>query len=200
MKTRRLALSALCASRVCTGTRASIPPLGGIRFSSTGPLSVADPAFWKSLIPKPFRKDNRKHGEGKKSKEWNPATFFINMFILIGSMPIQMIALRKQSKEYDRQSSLKIARLSETLRRLRNGEEADGDEILGGADEAQKDLDWAELLTAAGSESMHRGAESATLTLTAAQDTITTTKKLLTKDQEEPSTTKPKSSTLGNFF
>ncbi|KAG5933757.1 hypothetical protein E4U60_004279 [Claviceps pazoutovae] len=198
MKTHRLALPALSASRVCTGTRASTASLGGIRFSSTGPLSVADPAFWKSLIPKPFRKENRKHGKGKKSKEWNPATFFINMFILIGSMPIQMIALRKQSKEYDRQSSLKIARLHETLRRLRNGGEADGDEILGGADEAQKDLDWAELLRAAGSESMHRGAESATLT--AAQDTTTTTKQPLMKDQDEPSTTKPKSSTLGNFF
>ncbi|KAG6030405.1 hypothetical protein E4U19_005043 [Claviceps sp. Clav32 group G5] len=198
MKTRRLTLPALCASRVCIGTRASIPPLGGLRFSSTGPLSVADPAFWKSLIPKPFRKENRKHGNGKKSKEWNPATFFINMFILIGSMPIQMIALRKQSKEYDRQSSLKIARLHETLRRLRNGEEADGDEILGGVDEAQKDLDWAELLRAVGSESMNRGAESATLP--AAQDTTTTTKQPLMKDQEEPSTTKPRSSTLGNFF
>ncbi|KAG5937377.1 hypothetical protein E4U59_004393 [Claviceps monticola] len=198
MKTHRLAIPALSASRVCTGTRASTTSLGGIRFSSTGPLSVADPAFWKSLIPKPFRKENRKHGKGKKSKEWNPATFFINMFILIGSMPIQMIALRKQSKEYDRQSSLKIARLHETLRRLRNGEEAGGDEILGGADEAQKDLDWAELLRAAGSESMRRGAESATLT--AAQDTTTTTKQPLMKDQEEPSTTKPKSSTLGNFF
>ncbi|KAG6121230.1 hypothetical protein E4U14_002408 [Claviceps sp. LM454 group G7] len=198
MKTRRLALSVLCASPVCTGTRASISPAGGIRFSSTGPLSVADPAFWKSLIPKPFRKENRKHGKGKKSKEWNPATFFINMFILIGSMPIQMIALRKQSKEYDRQSSLKIARLHETLRRLRNGEEPDGDEILSGADEAQKDLDWAELLRAAGSDSMHQGAESATLTAT--QDTTTTTKQSLMKDQEEPSTTKPKSSTLGNFF
>ncbi|KAG5994436.1 hypothetical protein E4U52_001160 [Claviceps spartinae] len=198
MKTRRLALSVLCASPVCTGTRASISPVGGIRFSSTGPLSVADPAFWKSLIPKPFRKENRKHGKGKKSKEWNPATFFINMFILIGSMPIQMIALRKQSKEYDRQSSLKIARLHETLRRLRNGEEPDGDEILSGADEAQKDLDWAELLRAAGSDSMHQGAESAPLTAT--QDTTTTTKQSLMKDQEEPSTTKPKSSTLGNFF
>ncbi|KAG6149194.1 hypothetical protein E4U28_002082 [Claviceps purpurea] len=198
MKTHRLALSALSAGRVCTGTRASTAPLGGIRFSSTGPLSVADPAFWKSLIPKPFRKENRKHGKGKKSKEWNPATFFINMFILIGSMPIQMIALRKQSKEYDRQSSLKIARLHETLRRLRNGEQADGDEILSGADEAQKDLDWAELLRAAGSESTYRGAESATLT--AAQDTTTTTEQPLMKDQEEPSATKPKSSTLGNFF
>ncbi|KAG6029559.1 hypothetical protein E4U41_000321 [Claviceps citrina] len=144
MTTRRPVLRALRASRAYLETRVSTRPLGSIRFSSTGPATIADTGFWTSLIPKPFRKENRSKVKGKKSQEWNPATFFVIMFLLIGSMSIQMIALRNQSERYDRQATVRLDRLREALRKLQNGEEVDVDKLLGGVDEAQGDMDWEE--------------------------------------------------------
>lgn len=147
MTTRRLALRALCAGRVCLITRVtreSIQPLGAIRFSSTGPATVADAAFWRSLIPKPLRKENRNKSKGGKSKEWNPATFFIIMFLVIGSMSIQMIALRHESERYNRQSTVRIGQLREALRKIQNGEEVDVDKLLRSVDQVQRDAAWEE--------------------------------------------------------
>ncbi|QPH12322.1 hypothetical protein C2857_004454 [Epichloe festucae Fl1] len=148
MTTARLALQAVCAGRVCLGARIPIQPLRAIRFSSSGPATIADAGFWTSLIPKPFRKENRKMNKGNKSKEWNPATFFIIMFLFIGSMSIQMIALRNQSDRYNRQSTVRIGQLRQALMKLQNGEEVDVDKLLGNVDEAQKEIDWEEVLKA----------------------------------------------------
>ncbi|KJZ77046.1 hypothetical protein HIM_03367 [Hirsutella minnesotensis 3608] len=115
----------------------------GLRWSSTAPASVADAGFWKSLIPKPLRKENRLQRAQHRSKEWNPATFFIVMFLFIGSMSIQMIALRKQTDQYARQSSLRIELLREVVERIRNGEDVDVEKVLGTGD-AQKEADWEE--------------------------------------------------------
>lgn len=86
--------------------------------------------------------------KGNKSKEWNPATFFIIMFLFIGSMSIQMIALRNQSDRYNRQSTVRIGQLRQALMKLQNGEEVDVDKLLGNVDEAQKEIDWEEVLKA----------------------------------------------------
>ncbi len=120
------------------------PPRVSLRHASStaAPASVADTGFWKSLVPKPLRKENRNKLRSK-SKEWNPATYFIVMFLFIGSMSIQMIALRKQTEQYARQSSNRIAQLREVVQRIQNGEEVDVEKVLGTGD-PQREADWEE--------------------------------------------------------
>jgi hypothetical protein len=118
----------------------------GLRFrwSSTGPATVVDTGFWTSLIPKPLRRENRKGPKRKKSREWNPATFFIVMFLFVGSMSIQLIALRNQTERYNRQSTVRIEQLRAALKRLQNGEEVNVDKLLGDVDESPQEADWEE--------------------------------------------------------
>ncbi|EHK45743.1 hypothetical protein TRIATDRAFT_219421, partial [Trichoderma atroviride IMI 206040] len=93
-----------------------------------------------------MRRANRKL-KTKEKKEWNPATYFIVMFLFIGSMSIQMIALRNQTDRYMRQSSLRIAQLREVVQRIQNGEDVDVERILGTGD-PQKETEWEEVLQA----------------------------------------------------
>lgn len=115
----------------------------GLRFSSTAPVTIVEGSFWRSLVPKPMRKANRSKLKSKAKKEWNPATYFIVMFLFIGSMSIQMIALRNSTERYMRQSSLRIAQLREVVRRIQNGEDVDVEKMLGTGD-AQKETEWEE--------------------------------------------------------
>jgi hypothetical protein len=115
----------------------------GLRFSSTAPVTIVEGSFWKSLIPKPMRKANRNKLKTKVKKEWNPATYFIVMFLFIGSMSIQMIALRNQTDRYMRQSSLRVAQLREVVQRIQNGEDVDVEKIMGTGD-PQKEMEWEE--------------------------------------------------------
>lgn len=113
-----------------------------IRHSSTGaPATIVDRGFWSSLIPKPLRKENRQ--AKPKSKDWNPATFFIVIFLLIGSMSIQMIALRNSFTRYMRQSEVKIGTLREVVERIQRGEKFDVEKALG-TGEPEKEADWEE--------------------------------------------------------
>lgn len=113
-----------------------------VRHSSTGPANVTDASFWKSLVPKPLRRENRS-AWNPRSGQWNPATFFIVMFLFIGSMSIQMIALRNSFDRYRRQSTLRIARLREVVDKIQRGEEVDVEKVLGTGD-AKKEADWEE--------------------------------------------------------
>jgi hypothetical protein len=110
------------------------------------PLStVAEVSFWKSLVPKPLRSWGaaKQRGKPKVQKEWNPATFFIFTFLLIGSMAIQMIALKKDFATFMRQSDVRIGLLREVVEKLQKGEEVDVEKVLGTGD-AEKELAWEE--------------------------------------------------------
>ncbi|KAG6005054.1 hypothetical protein E4U21_000510 [Claviceps maximensis] len=209
MTTRRFVLRAAYVSRVHVEARASINPVGGIRCSSSGPATITDAGFWRSLIPKPFRKENRQKFKDKNSKQWNPATFFIIMFLFIGSMSIQMIALRKQSERYHRQSTVRLAQLREALRKLKCGEEVDVEKLLGRADEVQKDADWEEMLKAIESTQRSQTSDRGTETTTRpeAQEKAAATEQLTIEDVKAgedvgpaSSITKSKPASLGNFF
>lgn len=113
-----------------------------LRYSSTGPATVADASFWKSLVPKPLRKENRS-AWSPRSGQWNPATFFIVMFLFIGSMSIQQITLRNSFDRYMRQSTLRIGKLREVVERIQRGEEVDVEKALGTGD-AKTEVDWEE--------------------------------------------------------
>lgn len=113
---------------------------------------VTETSFWKSLVPKPLRAENRAAagGDGSaaakkkaKSKDWNPATFFIVIFLLIGSMSIQMISLRKNFDAFMRRSDVRIGLLREVVERVQNGEEVDVEKVLGAGD-SEREAEWEE--------------------------------------------------------
>lgn len=107
--------------------------------------NIAQTSFWISLIPKPLRKSSPTAALKKKakSKEWNPATFFIVIFLLIGSMSIQMIALRNDFAAYSRRADARIGLLKEIIERIQKGEEVDVEGLLGTGD-AVREQEWEE--------------------------------------------------------
>lgn len=107
--------------------------------------NVGQSSFWLSLIPKPLRKASPGESIKKKakSKEWNPATFFIVIFLLIGSMSIQMIALRNESAAFTRRADAKIGLLKEIIERIQKGEDVDVEGLLGSGDKAME-KEWEE--------------------------------------------------------
>ncbi|RYP50766.1 hypothetical protein DL768_003764 [Monosporascus sp. mg162] len=119
------------------------------RHASSAP-TIAQTSFWKSLIPKPLRRRSEQPKEWRtakkpKSKEWNPATFFIIIFLFIGSMSIQMIALKKDFSTFKRRAEVRIGLLREVVEKLQRGEEVDVEKTLGSGDEA-KEKEWEEVL------------------------------------------------------
>lgn len=111
---------------------------------------VASPSLWQSLVPKAFRQPDdpvsvaeRERNRPKKSNEWNPATFFIAMAVLIGSNAIQAIALRNERLRFTRKTEAKLSLLRETIERVRNGEDIDVEKVLGTGD-PEKEQEWDE--------------------------------------------------------
>ena len=88
------------------------------------------------MVPKFLRKTNQPIPVLKKErpKGWNPATFYIIMFMLIGSNAIQMIALRNDFTNFSRKADSKIALLKETIERVQKGEDVDIEAALGTGD------------------------------------------------------------------
>jgi len=97
------------------------------------------------MIPKPLRRRTGLKVKKAKSKEWNAATFFIVIMLLIGSMSIQMIALRNEFAAYIRRADAKIDLLREVIQKVQNGEEVDVEGLLGTGD-AEKEKEWEEVL------------------------------------------------------
>ncbi|KFY91188.1 hypothetical protein V498_05597 [Pseudogymnoascus sp. VKM F-4517 (FW-2822)] len=114
------------------------------RYYSSLP-SVTQVSFWESMIPKPLRRSNKLKSKKPKSTEWNPATFFIAILLLIGSMSIQMIALRNEFATFIRRADAKIDLLREVIEKVQNGEEVDVEGLLG-AGNAEKEQEWEEVL------------------------------------------------------
>ncbi|KAK8088630.1 hypothetical protein PG997_003591 [Apiospora hydei] len=111
--------------------------------------TIAQASFWKSLVPKPFRRKEPAVDWGvpkkPKSKEWNPATFFIIMFLFIGSMSIQMIALKRDFNTFTRRAETRIGVLREVIEKLQRGEKVDVEKALGTGD-AEREKEWEEVL------------------------------------------------------
>jgi len=81
----------------------------------------------------------------QKSKEWNPATFFIVIALLIGSNAIQMIALKNQRRNFSRKAEAKIALLREVIERVQKGEDVDVEGILG-TGKPEQEQEWEEVM------------------------------------------------------
>ena len=96
------------------------------------------------MIPRFLRGGRaRKDPAKEKSKEWNPATFYIIMFTLIGSQAIRMLTLKNGYAAYTRTTDAKIELLAEIITRVKNGEKVDVEKLLGTGDEA-KEREWDE--------------------------------------------------------
>jgi hypothetical protein len=63
--------------------------------------------------------------------------------MLIGSMSIQMIALKNKHEAFERRANAKIGLLREVIERIRNGETVDVEGLLGTGDES-REREWEE--------------------------------------------------------
>ncbi|KAH7143984.1 hypothetical protein EDB81DRAFT_514291 [Dactylonectria macrodidyma] len=171
-----------------------------IRLSSTAPATIVEGSFWRSLIPKPFRKENRAPSI-RKARQWNPATFFIAIFLLIGSMSIQMITLRHSFERYMRQSEARIAKLREVVERIQRGETVDVEKALGTGD-AKQEADWEEMLKAIERDEAARKSQKQEKT----KEAESTEKAATITEIDEPAPTseaaprKARTGNLRNFF
>ena len=84
------------------------------------------------MIPRPLRP-----GETLPStpdvprREWNPATPYIVLALLVGSQAIQILWLKQERALATRRAEAKIALLREVVERVQRGEDVDIEGILG---------------------------------------------------------------------
>ncbi|KAL2824029.1 hypothetical protein BDW59DRAFT_90106 [Aspergillus cavernicola] len=122
-------------------------------YYSTRPLpKLAQASLWNSLIPKFLRNPSSSassSGTGtatkSKSKEWNPASFYIIIFLLVGSQAIRMIALKNEYTAYTRSTDAKIRLLREVIEKVKAGEQVDVERLLGSRGEGME-REWDDVL------------------------------------------------------
>ncbi|KAK0386290.1 hypothetical protein NLU13_6127 [Sarocladium strictum] len=174
------------------------------RSYSSAPATIVDAGFWKSLVPKFLRKENRQELRARRSKDWNPATFFIVIFLCIGSMSIQMITMRNSFEKHMRRTEVRVGLLKEVVEKIQRGETVDVEKMLG-TGEPKKEADWEEMLRAIEKDDAARKAkaskaERAKRAAEAQQTKIQQIEPHVEGPSKEPSTSKPKTSGLGSFF
>jgi hypothetical protein len=102
-------------------------------------------SFWDSIIPKTWRNRPSGHARTTKAKPTNPATYFIWIYILIGSQAIRIMGVKNEFTVYSRKAELKLQQLREVVQKLQRGEEVDVEKVLGTGDETQE-REWEEAL------------------------------------------------------
>ncbi|KAJ9207919.1 hypothetical protein DTO166G4_3487 [Paecilomyces variotii] len=146
---RLLARNSAQHSNVLRNRAAFLTVSQHVRLHSSESLPrIAQASTWKAIMPK-FLRDPETLGHQKKkpieSREWNPATFFIVIFILIGSQAIRLLLLKKDYEAYTRSADAKIKLLKEVIEKINNGEKVDVERLLGTGD-AHKEREWDEVL------------------------------------------------------
>ncbi|KAF2154798.1 hypothetical protein K461DRAFT_291711 [Myriangium duriaei CBS 260.36] len=109
---------------------------------------IASPSLWSSMVPKFLRRSGKGSiGQSKNflSGEWNPATFFIIMSLLIGSNAIQMVSLKTRRLNYKRSTEAKLSLLREVIGRVQKGEDVDVEAMLGTGD-PEREKEWEEVM------------------------------------------------------
>ncbi|KIW83845.1 hypothetical protein Z517_03091 [Fonsecaea pedrosoi CBS 271.37] len=122
----------LCRSRHTTSQERRLP-------------RIAQSSIWDSIIPRAFRDRSLSHEQSVHKKPSNPATYFIWIYILIGSQAIRIIGVKNEFTAFSRRADVKIEKLREVVKRLQNGEEVDVEKILGTGDDKQE-REWEEVL------------------------------------------------------
>ena len=109
---------------------------------------IAQSSFWNLVIPKFVRNRLSRDPQVRaaaRSQGWNPATFYIMIFILIGSQAIRMLTLKNDFGNYTRSTDARIALLKDVIEKVQRGEEVDVEKILGTGDEA-REREWDEAM------------------------------------------------------
>lgn len=106
---------------------------------------ILQPRFWRTLTPKAWRSDAHSEAQlpARKTKGWNPATFFIIIFLLIGSQAIQLIALQRDYVHFSNQTEAKLSLLREVVKKVQAGEDVDVEAMLGTGNKV-KEKEWEE--------------------------------------------------------
>ncbi|KAH7381654.1 hypothetical protein BKA66DRAFT_464657 [Pyrenochaeta sp. MPI-SDFR-AT-0127] len=102
---------------------------------------IAQPSFWASMVPKPFKS----RSEYGKTTEWNPATPYIILGLLVGSQAIQILWLKQERGHNLRKAEAKIGILREVIESVQRGEDVPVSEVLGTGD-VETEREWAEIL------------------------------------------------------
>jgi len=105
---------------------------------------VVQPSTWEAIIPR-FLKRPDARLKRRAKKEWNPATFYIVIYLLIGSNAINLIALRNSLATFSRKADAEIAKLREVLKRVQEGEDVDVESVLGTGDE-EREKEWQKII------------------------------------------------------
>lgn len=113
------------------------PSLSHTRFMSLP--RILQPSFWISMVPKPFRGRSEHSGP----REWNPATPYIVLGLLVGSQAIQILWLKQENAHSVRKAEAKIGLLREVIGRIQNGEDVPVESLLGTGN-AESEKEWAE--------------------------------------------------------
>ncbi|KAL4787854.1 hypothetical protein BJX76DRAFT_268269 [Aspergillus varians] len=151
----RLRLQPLTPLRLLTTTRLPQPPTLRTLPQSTPYSTRSDslpkiirPSFWSSVVPKFLRTrspPSEPSSSKSQSQEWNPASFYIIIFILIGSQAIRMIILKNEYTGYLRSTDAKIRLLKEVIGKVKRGEEVDVRKLLGTGEEGVE-REWDDVL------------------------------------------------------
>lgn len=104
---------------------------------------VLQPAFWKGMVPSFLRRSRSEDSVPISRRPWNPATFYIWMFLFIGSQAIQTITLRSGFEKFSYETEQKLQLLREVVNRVKAGEDVDVRKELG-TGEPKKEKEWEE--------------------------------------------------------
>ena len=106
---------------------------------------------WDMVIPKFLRKapapfaSSSSGSSAQKRKARNPATYFIWIYLLIGSQAIRIISVQSEFTAYTRRADLRLEKLREVLKKLQAGEEVDVEGTLGTGVESEE-KEWEEAM------------------------------------------------------
>jgi len=87
--------------------------------------------MWENIIPTTFRSKTKELVTLKEKKPTNPATYFIWIYLLIGSQAIRIVQVKNDYATFSRKSDLQLEKLREVVRKLQAGEEVDVEKVLG---------------------------------------------------------------------
>ncbi|USP82587.1 uncharacterized protein yc1106_09861 [Curvularia clavata] len=101
---------------------------------------ILRPSFWASMIPKPLKS----LPDTPRRKDWNPATPYIILGLLVGSQAIQILWLKQERGHEVRRAEAQIGVLREVIERVQRGEKVDVEGLLGTGREGEEG--WGKVL------------------------------------------------------
>lgn len=97
------------------------------------------------MIPPTIRAKSRALFSERRRRPTNPATYFIWIYLLIGSQAIRLLQVKNDYATYSRKAELQLEKLREVVRKLQAGEEVDVEKVLG-TNDANEEEAWEEAL------------------------------------------------------